>query len=41
LDSNHSLLLHGILIEIRAIRISLNSLEINPLKTDLTKNSNN
>lgn len=41
LDSNHSLLLHGILIEIRAIRKSLNSMESIPLKAENIKKSNN
>jgi len=40
-ELDHSLLLHGILVEIRAIRLSLNLLEINSIKSDLTKNSNN
>lgn len=40
-ELDQSLLLHGILVEIRAIRLSLNLLEINSVKSDLTKNSNN
>ncbi|NCA21945.1 MAG: XRE family transcriptional regulator [Crocinitomicaceae bacterium] len=40
LDSNHSLLLHGILLEIRAIRKSLNSMETSPIKAEKSKQSN-
>jgi transcriptional regulator with XRE-family HTH domain len=40
LDSNHSLLLHGILLEIRAIRKSLNSLETSPTKAEKSNQSN-